>query len=191
MSEKLKRIIGPLSREAAQENLRRFTERSAVRDESGPRRVYTGTSKDNQFDAFKTGRRGAWFTENPELASKYAESNDSMDYKYDPGSRNFVSVNTASRVIPAYLNIENPHRLTQEDFDFLNSHENYARLQGQLFDRLRSQGHDGVDYGGGIWVAFDPRQIKSAIGNAGTYDPAEKSMMKSRGGILRKVSRHV
>lgn len=187
----LRKMIAPLSHEAAQENLRRFTERSAVRDESGPRRVYTGTSKDKEFDVFKAGRRGAWFSEDPSIASSYATSNDSMGHRYDPSVQNFVGVNTSSRVIPAYLNIEKPYRLTEDDIAMLNSGEGYASLQRTLFDRLRAQGYDGVDFGGGTWVAFDPRQIKSAIGNAGTYDPTEKSMMKSRGGILRKVSKHV
>ena len=51
-----------------------------------------------------------------------------------------------------------------------------ADLARQAKDRLRSQGYDGIRYkneveGGTSWIAFDPEQVKSAIGNRGTFDP--------------------
>jgi len=44
--------------------------------------------------------------------------------------------------------------------------------------RLEEQGYDGIRYkneveGGTSFVAFNPEQIKSAIGNRGTFDPAK------------------
>jgi len=180
-------FVGPRAQlPEAQENLRRFLERSAVKTESGdPLRVYTGTSKDKEFNVFNTGRRGSWFSENPELASSYAMDNDSMKLVRDLAAKNafrYKEMNTASRVIPAYLNIEKPYRLSQKDIDLLNSHPNYARMQAELFDRLRAKGYDGVDFGDGTWVAFNPNQIKSAIGNTGAFDPRSKDIMKAKGG---------
>lgn len=56
-----------------------------------------------------------------------------------------------------------------------------------IVDALKSQGFDGVKYkntveGGGeeSWIAFDPAQIKSAIGNRGTFDPIDPNILFSR-----------
>lgn len=53
-------------------------------------------------------------------------------------------------------------------------------------DAVRAAGYDGIKYAGGgitrgrkhtVWVAFDPEQVKSAIGNRGTFDPDQPSMV--------------
>lgn len=49
---------------------------------------------------------------------------------------------------------------------------------------LQEMGYDGIKDTGGkmggeeheVWIAFEPTQIKSAIGNRGTYDPTKKNM---------------
>jgi len=50
-------------------------------------------------------------------------------------------------------------------------------------------GYDGVmqDFGGGRkhYVAWFPEQIKSAIGNRGTYDPNEPDITKAEGGTIK------
>lgn len=50
-------------------------------------------------------------------------------------------------------------------------------------------GYDGVmqDFGGGRkhYVAWFPEQVKSAIGNRGTYDPNEPDITKAEGGIIK------
>lgn len=57
---------------------------------------------------------------------------------------------------------------------------------------LRKAGYDGVVYqnaaegGGDSWIVFDPRQVKSATGNAGTYNPDNPSMMYSTLGLTRE-----
>lgn len=56
---------------------------------------------------------------------------------------------------------------------------------------LRSMGYDGITHVGGgrvasdgvrhrVYIAFDPEQIKSAIGNRGTFDPARPELVFSR-----------
>jgi hypothetical protein len=51
-------------------------------------------------------------------------------------------------------------------------------------------GYDGVvqDFGGGRkhYVAWFPHQIKSAIGNRGTYDPNEPDIAKAAGGVVKE-----
>jgi hypothetical protein len=69
-------------------------------------------------------------------------------------------------------------------------------------DNIRSEGYDGVIYkpaplktveGDEIlsdeYIVFDPKQIKSAIGNRGTYDPNDPDIRKARGGLAVKRKR--
>jgi hypothetical protein len=99
--------------------------------------------------------------------------------------------NTASRVMPAYINIERPkvynnaQELTDEILRL--GGENYKRGQSIFFDQLRAQGYDGVQYGDGVYVVLGgPEQIKSASGNTGAYDPKQPRMDKARGGLAVK-----
>jgi hypothetical protein len=142
---------------------------SKVVDENGePLVVYTGTSKDKDFNTFRIPKNGAWFITDPEAASQYAVENDSMGYKWDTGRP--VATNTAARVMPVYLRIENPYTLTAEETKELKYSGNYKRTQGIIFERAKAKGHDGIDLGDGVWVVIkDPNQIKSATGNRGTY----------------------
>jgi hypothetical protein len=139
--------------------------------------VYTGTSKDKDFTAFKVPRNGVWFTDDPKAASQYAVENDSIGFKWEGGRP--VEVNTASRVIPAFLRVENPYTMTPADMARINK-ENYKKAQGDFFDTLRAQGYDGVNMGDGIWVVLkEPAQIKSSIGNRGTFDPTSGNILKA------------
>lgn len=109
-----------------------------LRDESGtPMVFYSGTSKDKDFTSFNVGRHGAWFTADPEEASMYAESNDSMDYKFNGWG--VERVNTASRVIPAFVRVSNPFTGKMPD-DVISS--NYKASQSKWFDSLKRQGYD-------------------------------------------------
>ena len=144
---------------------------SKVVDKDGkPLVVYTGTSKDIDFSTFKIPKNGVWFITDPGAASQYALENDSKGYKYDPDVRTYVETNTASRVMPVFLRITNPTTLSEADNLLMRKATNYRRVQGQIFDRLRAQGYDGVDLGGGVWVVLkEANQIKSATGNRGTF----------------------
>jgi hypothetical protein len=157
---------------------------SKVVDENGkPRVVYHGTSKDVDFASFRIGGRGAWFTENPSTASEYARSNDSQDVVYEGGK--YVDKNTASRVMPVYLSIQNPYpyaKLPEDQKQKLMTATNYAKAQKEVFSQLARQGYDGVDHGGGIWVAFEPTQIKSAVGNKGTFSRKRPSVLELNAG---------
>lgn len=148
---------------------------SKVVDKDGkPQVMYTGTSKDKDFSFFKIPGNGAWFSSSPEDASMYAKENDSMGFKYDPDKRTYVPINTASRVLPVYLSIQNPAKLSKEDDEAMRYASNYKKVQTNIFSRLLSEGYDGVDMGGGTWVVLkSPDQIKSAIGNVGAYGQRE------------------
>lgn len=164
--------------------LDRFLSRSAVRTEGGdPLRVYTGTSADVDFDAFRVPKRGTWFSKDPEYASSYALDNESMGFTKD--GHKLTPKNTASRVIPAYLDIQNPFMMTDEVFRSRLQVPGYKAAQARLFDELRIKGHDGVIFPDGTYVVLkSPSQIKSAIGNKGTYDATSRSMNKAAGGPI-------
>ena len=168
-------------------NLAAFMEGSvAVNPDGSPITLYHGTSKDKAFNKFNVPRNGAWFTTRPEEASSYAEQNDSQGHVLAPTKENpwaMRETNTASRVVPVYLSIKNPK--VYEDPSVFNdeivkaSGDNYKRGQGILFDKLRAQGHDGVVLGNGIYVVLNnPGQIKSAVGNRGTFSPMKASIVE-------------
>ena len=155
---------------------------SKVVDENGePRVMYTGTSKDKDFKKFNVPRNGAWFTSDPNEASMYAMDNDSKTAKID-SSGNYKDVNTASRVIPVFLNLRTiadfNREVTPEQREKLKYANNYKKIQGDLFQNiyfsrsLDENRFDGIDYTGDgkvMVVLMNPNTIKSAIGNTGAY----------------------
>jgi hypothetical protein len=156
-----------------------FGDSKVAGSDGKPTVVYTGTSKDVDFSTFKVPKSGVWFTESQEGASQYALENDSMTIKTED-YRTFQEINTASRVIPAYLRIDNPAKLSKEESDSIRYAKNYRKAQGDLFDRLRSRGHDGVEIGDGTWVVLkSPNQIKSAIGNTGEFSAVKSDIRYS------------
>jgi len=170
-------------------NLAKFLEGSQA-----PRDLYTGTSKDKDFEQFNVPKSGTWFTTDPESASAYSLENDSMTARRIPGSFNFEDVNSASRVLPVHLRAKNPYRITDtQEFNkqlYALGGDNYKKAQGILFDKLREAGHDsvvlGTDPAEQVWVSLEgPNQMKSRF-NRGTFDPKEKAMSKARGGLVRK-----
>lgn len=143
---------------------------SKVVDENGePMIMYTGTSSDKDFDKFKTPKNGVWFSKSRESAANYAMQNDSQDVKYNPNTGKYDNINTASRVIPVFINIKTPHTSTKSDFDRVNV-SNYKAAQAKLFNEFRQAGYDGVQWNSSDWVAIaNANQFKSAIGNAGSF----------------------
>jgi hypothetical protein len=97
-------------------------------------------------------------------------------------------VNTASRVIPAFLKIENPKVYTGDglrDAVYEKGGEAYGRGEAALFRELIAAGHDGVQLtgnnAGDIWVVLDdPRQIKSIFNQ--TFDPKDVKYSGRKGG---------
>jgi hypothetical protein len=76
--------------------------------------------------------------------------------------------------MPVYLSIQRPLRLSFDPYD----EETWA----EGIERAKDKGYDGIDYpnaveGGESWVAFSPTQIKSAIGNRGTFEPEDPNIM--------------
>lgn len=172
-----------LPKEQHDENLNRFLAESAIKQ-----RMYTGTSKDKDFSKFNVPKNGAWFTPSTEVASSYAKENDSKDLKYDPDTRGYKEINTADRVLPVYLRATKPYQITADDVKRMNV-GNYKKAQSQFFDSLRAMGHDSAVFEDGTTVILEgPHQIKSAIGNRGTYDLSNPDINKAKGGEVKTPS---
>ena len=173
--------LGARSRVDTPEFKRWFGDSKVVDSQGQPLVVYHGTSKDTAFTKFRIGDRGAWFSDDPNEASSYATTNDSQSLRYEGGR--YERVNTAARVFPVYLSIKNPYKLTDSENESLRNATNYAKAQREIFRAAKYKGYDGVDFGGGVWVAFDPTQVKSAIGNEGAFSSENRDIRYSMGGF--------
>lgn len=129
--------------------------KSKVVDEAGkPRVLYHGT--DQSFDTFEGT---SWFTTSKSDASNYSNI-ITPDKEHTPN------------VMPVYVSIKKPKYL-----------ENYANRQE--VEKAKASGkYDGVIVKSvmgsdkSYYITFKPEQVKSAIGNEGTFDPKNPSMVK-------------
>jgi len=149
---------------------------SKIVDKEGkPLKVYHGTVKD--FASFDTGARedkfgrqarGAHFSVDPDYASSYAQAKGEKK---------------GGNVIPAYLSIKHPYVIHDPKGD---RYKEVVTITPESYAELRDQGYDGIVYHGDDEdpdfmevVAFEPGQIKSAIGNVGTFDPKSDDITKA------------
>lgn len=172
---------GKFCSEGSPEFQRWFAGSKVVDDAGLPLRVFHGTSAYKDFDTFKKGSGhgtlgpGIYFTNDPDYAASYANKGGTM-----------------GRLIPAYLRMRNPVILTSHDGidDLLmaiygrasvlarrrrsQANDNYIIKRADL-QKLQDRGYDGIIWkhpgGQHIYLVFEPQQVKSALGNRGTYDP--------------------
>lgn len=149
----------------------KFLEPSKVKQ-----RLYHGTDKNiKQYDqsklggnpdtAHQTSQLGFFLTDDPDEASAYA------------GKRKGANVQAL------HAQIKNPYHTS---WDEIHEQDGW-----ELQQKLKKRGYDGVvikDKGQpNNYVAFHPHQIKSAIGNRGTYDVNDPDINKAKGGIIHKA----
>ena len=155
----------------------RFLESSEVKD-----RLYHATPYD--FSEFKPGgnnpqRSGPaiWMSPNKEFqpaAHNIRQIPDKPGYMYGSSSNMFTP---GTNVMPLYANIKNPLIATEQNWKemFKDTGGDPWMMPQKTVDILKERGYDGVFYlnkNGSLEevIAFDPNQVKSAIGNRGTYD---------------------
>lgn len=104
-------------------------------------------------------------------------------------------VTALSPLIPVVYGVEEAkvimkkviNKLTDQELDYLkklgNNPEKYADVSfipKSVVDKLKSMGYDSMIYNGGVEVVvFDPTQVKSAIGNRGTFDPNDANILNT------------
>lgn len=135
---------------------------SKVVDEQGkPLVVYHGTTKDfESFDPSRSKTTGIFFSAKPDYANIVAE----LDGAREGGAR----------VIPAYVSVKNPMYVNSREF----SRADTKRALAEGFDGLITLDDDGKP---SQITVFEPTQIKSAVGNRGTFDPNNPNILMQGG----------
>jgi GNAT superfamily N-acetyltransferase len=179
---------------------------SKVVDENGnPLRVFHGTSADfSAFDTDQppsranpawSGDIGSWFAGESKYKGNYDEGNAEFVAENFAGFMDdYVTPYPGASIIPVYLSIKNP--IEFEDFEHFQDERDETRAElrktlgrkatGRDYrDYLISKGYDGMVIRNSMtdgnvdrddWVAFRPTQIKSAVGNLGTFDPTNPNI---------------
>lgn len=176
---------------------------SKVVDENGePLVVYHGTQKSGftTFDEYRIGQNthasdGFYFTESRRNAATYSNSPPGKDAVLtdDPDSEG------SPGIYPVYLPLQNPLQVDFEGrnwdgalegdydgFDGMGDWVNRAKQDGHdglIANNVTDEGRFGQGYGWGnvTFIAFRPEQIKSAIGNVGTFDKNNPDIRMRRG----------
>lgn len=169
-----------------------FFKQSKVVDEAGaPLVVYHGTNA--EFTSFDTGQAGTRKTGTPDFG------NFGVGVYATPVQ--FVAKAYGKRVLPLYVAIQNPLRVTVTGPEYTEEVERVARDLGvtakprwensgqkdpefakQFRDKAKAAGYDGVitqnldGSMGSEVVAFDPTQVKSATTNSGAFDPTNPNI---------------
>lgn len=133
-----------------------FGDSKVVDAEGAPQVVYHGT--DQSFDTFEGE---AWFTPVPEDASTYSNV-------MTPQREH------APNVMPVYLSIRKPKVI---DTYATRSDIAQAKASGR-YDGVIVRGVGGSQIS--HYVTFRPEQVKSAIGNRGSFDRESPSVLESR-----------
>jgi hypothetical protein len=113
-----------------------------------------------------------------------------------------------SAIYPLHAQIKNPYSTTFDQMlrraRMLQNGKDDGRRVGEeevtaLREWLKSTGHDGIQIKHNpqsmssefkdqdAWIALEPKQIKSAIGNRGTYNTEDPDITKAEGGAVRKA----
>ena len=145
----------------------RWFKGSKVVDADGkPLVVYHGTAGD--FSKFARGEGGGmWFSSTPDIANQHASR-----------------LSEGGNVMPVYLSMKNPVVIEGGRADVAAA-INEAYRNGHDGVIARNKGDLGAD--GDIYFVRSPEQIKSAIGNRGTYDPESPDISQAPGSSGAKV----
>jgi len=164
-----------------------FGDSKVVDENDDPLVVYHGTRTD--FDTFDTNaspdkQKAFYFTRDPRYAAMRAGT-----LGMQRGSvfwENEVIQKPGVNVMPVFLSIQNPRTVQFGPRDRFSDPE---IERSRIFDIKSAKKYDGaifekVDGDGTIidryYVAFNPTQIKSAIGNRGTFDATNPDITFSR-----------
>lgn len=173
-----------------EQGLQSFLEPSKVKE-----RLYHGTSKDiTEFDPNLIGENdfgwygpGHYLTIDPNTASAYANYEKVIE-----SGKLLDAPAEGANVLPVHVQLRNPYYWPEGRPPARSKEESLA-----IGEELKSKGYDGVivpnKYQSPEYaeqhevVVFDPKHIKSAIGNRGTYDITDPDITKRRGGVIKKA----
>lgn len=166
-----------------------FLESKVVNDKGEPMVVYHSTSDD--FSHFKNHDVGFHF------GSIFSAEKRFQDKLLNGAQNDSGMERQGGNIMPVYLSIQNPLRMQDsgdwndanavatfvgermmldDDFEARYMEALDANPEGDFRSLFLSMGYDGIVYnnegegGGDSFIAFQPEQIKSAIGNSGLFD---------------------
>ena len=165
-----------------EENFRRWFRDSKVVDAAGqPLVVYHGTARTfKSFDPWRTGTNwkqdkfGIFFSSSPIEAAFSAERS--------------ARRGGAQNIIPVHVNLQNPLILTARRGQ--NVINDFDTFKDEYQRRLINGGRDGIISTDGVdtlVVALHSRQIKSSLGNSGSFDPDSTDIADYRASNARKA----
>jgi len=174
-------------------NLEKFLEESAVKTP-----LYHATPQD--FSVFKPGGDNTklsgpaiWMSPSKEFqpaAHNIRKIPNEQNKMYGNESNKF---SPGANVMPVHASIKNPLVTTEktwkEDFQKFGGGSPWTLTQDEV-DKIKDV-HDGIMYydKNGILsevIAFEPTQIKSALGNVGSFNPKNPDITKAKGGSATK-----
>jgi len=184
-----------------------FGDSKVVNEDGTPKVMYHGTPyfEGYEFKPFESKNRtgnidGYYFTASTQDASDYAGTEEgaeviptflSIKNPYVPGESKVTKAmrdQYFKEMIEANddMSDERAREYAQSKMYYLTERglplSNAIGSSGAAFQRIiKAGGYDGYQDGIGSrhWVAFEPNQIKSAIGNVGTFSPEEESIVSS------------
>ena len=147
-----------------------FGESKAIDAAGAPLVLYHGTNSDitemkSRGELFPSlpWTRGIYFTPDAKYAAAYADGE-------------------GGNVMPVYLSLQNPKVITDGVFAS-------ASISQAQVDEMRAEGFDGIiNQVDNEYIVFDSTQVKSATGNAGTFDPANPNILASRAQLVDAAS---
>jgi len=90
-----------------------------------------------------------------------------------------AAYNTGNNIMPVYLNIKNPL--------FVDSTDASVGENVEYINQMEEGSHDGIIFKDSLYVE-NPTQIKSAIGNSGSFDPNNPDITKGKALPIGHVS---
>jgi hypothetical protein len=185
-----------------------FGESKAVDESNKPIVLYHGTGVDvTEFKTTggkgKTSGTGLFLTNDPDLASTYVPTHPAMNSViypvYASMKKPFVVDFNGSNWNRGGADalVELPDGTQDDLLSYFNASRDETVSTDDVARLAREMGYDGViiknvfdngpygvkknDNPSDLYVVFEPTQVKSAIGNKGTFDPKDPSILKGVG----------
>jgi hypothetical protein len=162
---------------------------SVLNENNTPKVFYHGTSADfKKFKLSKTGSygKGVYLTPCPEDAAEYTDPRQGSVYPVHVSIKNPYKVDFTDNWQNLYNDVTGKFARNTDD-----EYPSYYQSK-EIFDNLKRLGFDGIEVQNAIWhephfgeshfIAFDPTQIKSAVGNVGAFDSSSPDITKAEGG---------
>jgi hypothetical protein len=202
---------GVLPRAERDANLAKFMKESKapIRAFHGPGR-HSGVTDIDQFKTTESGTGGAWFASNPDYASEFGDGytmpvhlnitnpvdlskfgNRSLTVNQWTKAMQKAGVDTSEMQIKPARILGGANKQGEPNYDLWELLWRADDGQNNIPEILKKQGFDGIlappeyDSKTPNYVVFEPTQVKSALGNRGTFDPNDPDIRKAKGGSVK------